>query len=75
MARRARCNEPTSTLAEVEALRRQLTGLLETLKRIEWGMSHNYRTDRFDVMIVGEENAAALRRPLLPELAKMSDVP
>jgi hypothetical protein len=49
-------------------------GLLETFKGGDWGLSHNYRNDRFDIAIVGEDNAAALRKMLSPELAQMTDI-
>ena len=67
-------HDVSHTLTEIEVLRRRLTGLLESLSGVEWGMSHNYRTDRFDVTIVGEGNAAALRRLLPSELAQMTDI-
>ena len=69
-----RIHDVGHTLAEVEALRDQLTGLIESLPGVEWGISHNYRTDRFDVTIVGEGNAAAIRRLLPRDLSHMTDI-
>ncbi|MFM2099245.1 MAG: hypothetical protein RLZZ366_784 [Pseudomonadota bacterium] len=67
-------NEVTHTLAEIDRLQKQLIGFLETFKGGDWGLSHNYRNDRFDIAIVGEDNAAALRKMLTPELGQMTDI-
>jgi hypothetical protein len=65
-------HDVTHDMAEIVALRKQLEAMLANLKGSEWTMWHNYRTDRFDVQIVGEDKAAALRNMLPPELAQMT---